>query len=110
MNFENGLNDKHRMMGTNTYEYRWMSYDFISLISMPPNKSQILYIQQLENQTPYEKERTRDTKRKERKIRVILVIYEVPKCFQGVLNFLSSFISLKYELPTLTTHKQIEVL
>lgn len=38
------------------------------------------------------------------------MIYEVPKCFQGVLNFLSSFISLKYELPILTTHKQIEAL
>lgn len=73
------------------------------------NKSQILYNQQLKNRIPYEKERTRGTKKKE-KNKSILVIYEVPKCFQGVLNFLSIFISLKYELPILTTHKQIEAL
>lgn len=81
-------------MGTNTYEYRWIAYDSISLIIMLLNKSQIFYIQHLENQTPYEKERTRDTKKKE-KNKHILLIYEVPKSFQEVLNFLSIFYQFK---------------
>ena len=42
-------------------------------------------------------------KREREKNKDILVIYEVPKCFQGLFHFRPSFISLKYELPILTT-------